>query len=345
MSEAKNTKKKSETNKKNTTTKKPVKKQAPKTEKTATKKNTKIAETKKETKVEVTSEVKENIVNTKMASSEEIRKDKSNEKKGNETLKMCIAGFVILALIALIPISAAIKSIAGKKIVDEFNTLFQSSTNEVVYLGRPTCSYCQMLEPIMQNLKEQYNINYTYINTDQLSESQLNRILAKLDIEPANFGTPYVGIVSNSKVVDAQPGYDHEGNMFQFFQKNGFISEDIKYPVNFIDYEEYIDLINSDEKVIIVVGRTGCSNCTKIMPYLKEIAEEYEIAINYIDTAYLTQEEDESFTTSLSYLNSDDFKGTPTLLVVKDKEVLKDVVGATTKENYIEVLTEQGFID
>lgn len=90
--------------------------------------------------------------------------------------------------------------------------------------------------------------------------------------------------------------------------------------LNKVSCSQYQDLIKSEEKSIVLIARPSCGYCTKFIPILEEVVEEYGIVINYFDTDALSKEEVSSFYTS-STLFENNF-GTPTLLIIKDNHII-----------------------
>lgn len=249
--------------------------------------------------------------------------------------------FMVVALIVGIGISENKKN---QKVMDEFDTAFNSSETSAIYIMRTGCSWCQLFEPNMEEMQENYNANVYKIDTDNISDSVYDYILGKLGQNPDDFGTPYTAIVKNGKVVDEISGYVDVDKLFDTFKENNIISEDLELPLNYIDYEEYNKILDSKKKEIIVMTQTGCSACIKAMPVLNEIASEYnELKINIFNIYYLQSEEKNNVMESLDYLNEEDW-GTPLMMIVEDNEVIDTSNGFKDKETYVNFLKENGFI-
>lgn len=114
----------------------------------------------------------------------------------------------------------------------KWKDIISSTTKQIMYLGRPTCSWCSKFKPGLDNLREQYKFEYVYVNTDEVSETELNQLFDLLGIESSEFGTPYTAIVQSGKKIDEQAGYVPENELFNFLQKNGFIEKGAKYAPN-----------------------------------------------------------------------------------------------------------------
>lgn len=262
----------------------------------------------------------------------------------NETKKLYTIIAVIAALVILIGASVFASSIKGNKYVTMVDDAFASKENTLVLLGRPTCGYCNLLKPVLDSFSKKYNFSYKYVNTDEVGTSKLNSILDKFGVEQESFGTPYMAVVKNGKKIAEQEGYVEEDKLFDFLQKNGFIKEEEKLALHYIDYSKYKELLESGSKEIFVMVQTGCSHCEVVKPILEEIASEYNLNINILNIANITSETDKTeFNKSLSYFDDKEW-GTPLMLIVEDKNVKADKSGEATKEEYIKFFKENGYI-
>ena len=58
-----------------------------------------------------------------------------------------------------------------------------------------------------------------------------------------------------------------------------------------ITYSEYEDMVNNGDAFIVVIERTTCGYCQQYMPIMEEVANEQKIAVTYINTDNLTEDE------------------------------------------------------
>lgn len=112
---------------------------------------------------------------------------------------------------------------------------------------------------------------------------------------------------------------------------------------NEVSLDEYLTLVNSSEKSIVLVARPTCGYCEKFTPILKEAMEDLDITVNYIDTDKLTSEEDfNKFTSSVSYLTENEW-GTPLVMIVQNGTVVADNQGYVELDQIKEFFTNNGF--
>lgn len=219
----------------------------------------------------------------------------------------------------------------SKDVYETFKEKFDGEINSLIYIGRPTCGYCNLLKPSLDDMKERYNFEYTYINIDEINESTLNKILQDLQIKEV--GTPYMAVVSGGRVVGVQNGYADYDETFKFLQNNNIIASEEKLLLNYISYEEYESLIKSKEKSIIVVGQSTCSYCVNAKLVLNNIAEKNDVDINYLNVSYLKEEEITKFTSSFDYFKTDTW-GTPVTIIVQKGKIIDTIEGLATEEEY-----------
>lgn len=267
----------------------------------------------------------------------------------NETKKIII---ILVAIVAAIGVVIGISVQSSKAAKDSLNNILEKIDNDetsLFFLGRETCSYCVEFTPVIEQLSEDYDFDYEYIDIDELSSDGLATLLEKLEIDTSGFGTPYLSITNKGKVVTGKSGYLDREALFDFLQENGVIDKDVEYQSEYpnltmIDYAAYEDILNSGEKSIVVLGQTGCSYCIQTQPILDDLVEKYGFTINYLNITNLTEDESSSLMESLDYLSSLESLGTPLTLVIEDQEVVAHQDGYSESSVFEEFFREQGFI-
>lgn len=266
----------------------------------------------------------------------------------NEQKKLYIILIAIVAFIVLIFGINFVNEYNSKKYLETFNTTIEGGEKTLILIGRKSCVYCQMFQPLLDYMKEQYNFDYLYVDTDKISEKGLNQVIETLEINPDDFGTPHLSLVENGNVIDDIPGYVDEIKLLAFLVKNGYAPADSKVALNYIDFEQYKTLINSETPELFVIGQTSCSACMMAKPALLSIADKYNIKINYLNLTEVQSSENGSelikeFNSSLTFLTEEEW-GTPLMIVVKNREVIGSSKGYHSEDDYISFLKEQGFI-
>lgn len=259
----------------------------------------------------------------------------------NEKNKIYVVLGVLAAIILFIILIVAASGKKNEEVYNAFEEAFTKEENTLVYIGRPTCSYCSLFEPNLIDMSERYDFDYIYINTDDIGSTYLNKIIDKLGL--SQIGTPYIAVVNKDGIIDTQSGYTDYDDFFGFLKKNKFIDSDAELLINFIGKDEYKNLISSSSPQVIVIGQSTCGYCTSAKLALMDIAKEYNVELNYLNLSYLSEDEYKEILNSFEYLSSGDW-GTPLLLLVKDGKLVARENGFAGKEAYISFLQEQGVI-
>ena len=127
-----------------------------------------------------------------------------------------------------------------------------------------------------------------------------------------------------------------------FSTKGTKAQEEIEYPLtlageiglNQITYSKYKEMVDNGDAFVVIIERAGCTYCQMYMPIVEEFVEEKKIAINYIDTDTLTDEEFEELSTKNNYLKRNNW-GTPTTLFMLGDRVV-DAIGGYVEKATIE---------
>lgn len=266
----------------------------------------------------------------------------------NEQKKVYILLGIAVAVVILILGVNFTTELKSKKVLENLEEIIAKDSKQIIVIGKDNCMYCQMFIPLLDYMKEQYNFDYTYINTNKITSRTLTKVLDKLKINAEEFGTPHLTLTEKGNIVDEIAGYVDEKELLAFLQKYGFAGEDAKLSLNYIGMDEYRALINGQTPEIIVVGQTSCSHCMMAKPALLNIATKYGVKINYLNMTEIKNEENgteliNEFNSSLAYLQNEEW-GTPLMMIVKDKKVVATSNGYLSENNYVKFLKDQGII-
>lgn len=110
--------------------------------------------------------------------------------------------------------------------IDEYLSLKDSSEEaSVIYVGRPTCSHCVIQKPIMEHLVYKYNIKINYLNTDDLSDSDITKLRDSDEYFQSGWGTPLTLIVKGGKIEDKIEGEASISTLTSLLKQYNIISE------------------------------------------------------------------------------------------------------------------------
>ena len=228
----------------------------------------------------------------------------------------------------------------SKQIYDQFLEAFNREENTLIYFGSETCGFCSLLTPSLEDMKERYGLDYVYFEVSDINSNYMKKILSHLGL--SKIGTPYLVIASKGKIVDVQNGLTEYDKLFALLQENKLISEDAELSLNYIDYDEYEQLLSGRDKSAVVIGQTKCGYCVQAKLILNDIADEYDVTINYLNYTDLSSEEYASLIDSLDYFQGS--WGTPVMFILQDGKMIDVLSQLETKENYIEFLEENGVL-
>lgn len=223
--EVKNTKKKTgaSTAKKKTTTTKNVTKNT--STKSAAKKTTSV-------KKEVINKPEEKV-ETKVVEVKE-------SKKNNEILRFVIVGVVLVLLIAGSFIVAATKKTDKYRYQthtgineiseSEYMKIIKEDGISIIYVARPTCSYCQMFEPVLTEVLNEYKIGVEYIDISAIStQDEWNEFYNSNEfLSSGEWGTPTLMIYKNKELYKVNAGYVDKDTLVNFLVENELIKGDTK---------------------------------------------------------------------------------------------------------------------
>ncbi len=257
----------------------------------------------------------------------------------NEKKKLWIMVGVVTGLIIITIGIYFVGNLKLQKVLKDIDEKMSSEEVQIFYLARPTCHYCILLEPVTETLKQEYQLTYNYINTDKFSNSQLKKILDKFGVDSKTFGTPYIAITKNGKVVDQLNGYADENVVFELFQTNGLIPENAKLAFQYVDYDTFQTMWNSGEKRLIMIGETG-ETSMQARNILKSFIQTYHLDIAYMDIAE-TGKNYNAFLTSIGHTTKPTY---PILMVIENGTILSET-NQTTTDGYENFLRENGYIN
>jgi len=125
--------------------------------------------------------------------------------------------------------SAVVKAEERRPYTDiDVNTYLDKYFEEdksIILLGRDSCHYCQTAEPILQKISKDFNLEIFYLNTDTFTEQDVNDFISSNEVFQNEFGTPFLFIVHQGKIVDKIDGLVDTTSYIDFLKTNGMIEE------------------------------------------------------------------------------------------------------------------------
>lgn len=234
---------KNKTNKKNNTNNKKVNSNQKNTNKKVTSNNNVKKENIKKENIKVEEIAKEVKVEEKKVVKEEVKaKDKKSfsltSKQKDIILILLVVVLLIVACIVTstkkeskvdIELPVAVEGEAGTKTISytEYEELINSNKPFLMVIIQDGCGYCEMYEPVVEEVANELGIPVNYLNLTNLSSEESNKLSKSNSYLKKNqWGTPTTLFMVGDKVIDS---------IGQYVDKDTFVSfvkENIKVDVN-----------------------------------------------------------------------------------------------------------------
>lgn len=109
--------------------------------------------------------------------------------------------------------------------IDEYLSLLDGSEAAVIYIGRPTCSHCQIQKPIMEHIVYKYDVKIHYLNTDELDDDGISKLQSSDEYFSEGWGTPLTLVVKDGSIKDKASGESSTTDLVEMFKKYDLIKE------------------------------------------------------------------------------------------------------------------------
>lgn len=107
--------------------------------------------------------------------------------------------------------------------MDQYLEFYNGSNQSIVLISRPSCSYCQIAEPILKNISYEYNVDINCLNTDDFSSEDKVKLAESDEYFEEGLNTPLLLIVSNGKIIDKVAGLVDKASYIDFFEAHEVI--------------------------------------------------------------------------------------------------------------------------
>lgn len=221
----------------------------------------------------------------------------------SETTRGMIIGMLIMGLISAIIILLILGKNDGKlnggsnknpsgvttnmTEKEKFDVYFGRKEATLIVFAREGCGWCSYQEPIVERIGEMYDLDYLFMNIENLTSTEMNEVSDKLQI--GDGGTPTSVIVKDGKVVTSLGGMSEGKEYVEFLVKGGVLPKGSTYKdeenLIRIDYDKVLELVKGKETSVILFdiyasnkGVCGIT-CLDQRKLLSEIAKENNIPI------------------------------------------------------------------
>lgn len=194
---------------------------------------------------------------------------------------------------------------------------------------------------ILNEISDEYGITLSVIPAYLLSEFQKEKLNTMLEISYVE--NQIVLLISDGKIIGSIRGKAGKEDYINKMLEYKFISLREEY-INYIDYNNFLNILNQETKSIIVIGKDDCKYCEDLKTILNKVAKNYNIVFNYINIVNFDSDDSKNVESKLLQLGYEDGFSTPILLIVENGNLLDYVVGASNEEYFIEKFIENGII-
>lgn len=224
---ANNSKNKTNNNKKNNTNKKVNNNNQKNVNKKVTsKENVKVEQIAKEVKVEEKKVVKEEV------KTKEKKSFSLTSKQKDIILILLVVVLLVVACIVTstkkeskvdIELPVAVEGEAGTKTISytEYEELMNSNKPFLMIIIQDGCGYCEMYEPVVEEVANELGIPVNYLNLTNLSSEESSKLSKSNSYLKKNqWGTPTTLFMVGDKVVDSIGQYVEKDAFVSFVKKN-----------------------------------------------------------------------------------------------------------------------------
>ena len=230
--------------------------------------------------------------------------------------------------------------IGENNIILEVNKLLETDFS-LLYLPYEKSDVLDYQNSVLEEISEEYGINYKKLDAYLLSKSQKNKLNHILQISSVE--DQILILIKDAKIIGSIRGVNTKRNYLSKLDEFKFIDELDSY-ITFINYNEFNNLLSSDKKSIITIGKDDCKYCDDVVKTLNNIAINYDININYINIGKIDSDISTNIGKALLNLGYSDGFTTPMTIMVEKNKLLDYVIGASNEEYFVEIFTENGII-
>jgi thiol-disulfide isomerase/thioredoxin len=229
---------------------------------------------------------------------------------------------------------------------EEFTGLIAAKTNFLVIYGDSTCSGCVRFQPILEEYSRESSIKFYYIDIQQYSTTEKNKLPNYLPLKgtPNPTPTPTLYLLKKGKVYKSIVNIQTKTALSEFVEK--YVASVIKV----LSIEEFRNKLAKKDTFVIYVGRPGCGTCAKFInlffdDYLAKNLSKLDIYSWNTDEIRLDENgKVRDYATDEAYINVRNelkFRWTPTLhrvekgVIVSTFQFLDNEAGAKHDGKYV----------
>ena len=102
-----------------------------------------------------------------------------------------------------------------------FQDVMERGENVAIYIGRPTCPACVRLYPTIEEIGEEFEINFYYINLDEWDMRDFQEAIGSVVTDFR--GTPTIVIMNDGEPIESIVGAHPRENVLDLLRRNDMI--------------------------------------------------------------------------------------------------------------------------
>ena len=228
----------------------------------------------------------------------------------------------------------------NSKIIENIKELIKTEYT-LIYLPYKKLDEIEDQDKKLEKIAKEYEINYKKVDAYLLSRIQQDKLNSILQISTVE--DQIVILIKDQKIIGSIRGIKSKRDYLNALKECKFIDE-IGYYISHINLNEFDNILSSDEKNVIVIGKDDCKYCDEVNNSLNSIALEYNIKINYINVGKIDSDIAINLENKLSQLGYNDGFTTPMTIIVEKGKLIDYVIGLSTEKYFVEIFTENGII-
>ncbi len=114
----------------------------------------------------------------------------------------------------------------SEEIVEKFNEIYDIEGTKIILFASPTCKWCKQFVPVLDEIAEENNFKYEYLDVGSLFEDDLNNIYNKMNIKFE--GIPHLVVINNKEVIGEQVGAQDKETTIELLRNVGIIEGDVE---------------------------------------------------------------------------------------------------------------------
>jgi len=112
---------------------------------------------------------------------------------------------------------------------EDIKKIINTKERVLLFIGKPTCSFCTLLDDVFTEIKKDKDFSYVYVNTIFIDDAELSKLLKFGKVDETKFGTPTLIVTENGKAITSHIGYMEKEEATEFLETNKIFTSKFTY--------------------------------------------------------------------------------------------------------------------